>query len=89
MQKIFKFICKYQGRSQDFISGVEHFKGSASWGVRLAPSPGRRKNFENLQKFSLENCKKCIILAYFTQNLTNPALIFRAFGRKTQIVGKF
>ena len=38
----------HQGRSQDFISGVEHFKGSASW--------GRRKNFENFQKFSSENC---------------------------------
>ena len=34
-----------------------------------------------------ENCEKCIILADFSQNLTNQ--IFCAFGRKTQIVGKF
>ena len=33
--------------------------------------------------------QKCIILAYFTQNLTTPALIFRTSGRTTQIVGNF
>ena len=30
-----------------------------------------------------------IILAYFSKNLTNHALLFRALGRKTQIVGEF
>ena len=30
-----------------------------------------------------------IVLAYFSINLTNPALIFRVFGRKTQFVGNF
>ena len=46
---------------------------------------GRRKICKNF----LKKIEKRIILAYFTQNRTNPALIFGAFGRNTQIVGKF
>ena len=45
--------------------------------------------WENFQKNSLKNCLKCITLAYFQKNLTNPVLLFRAFGRKILIVGKF
>ena len=45
----------------------------------------RIRNF----KISQENREKCIILAYFSKNLTNHALIFGAFGRKTQFVGNF
>ena len=45
--------------------------------------------FENFQTYFLIKLRKCIILAYFSKHLTNPALIFRAFGRKTKIVGKF
>ena len=45
--------------------------------------------WENCQKNFLKNCEKCIILADFRQNLANPALIFCAFGRKTQVIGKF
>ena len=48
-----------------------------------------RKFSEILKKISSENCLKCIILAYFSNKLTNYALICCAFGRKTQIVGKF
>ena len=47
---------------------------------------------EILRKFSkyfLRKLRKCIILAYFSKKLTNHALIFCAFGRKTQIAGKF
>ena len=33
--------------------------------------------------------KNALFLHIFGKNLTNNALIFRAFGRKTQIVGKF
>ena len=47
------------------------------------------KIFENFQKFSKENCLKCLILAYFSKSLTIPAFNFCAFGRKRQIVGKF
>ena len=53
-----------------------------------AEPTGRRRIFENLQKISYENCKKRIILAYFSINLTNLALIFRVFRQKTQIVRK-
>ena len=42
-----------------------------------------------LQKFSEEKCNKCIMLAYFKQNFTNPALSFRAFGQKIQFLGNF
>ena len=53
-------------------------------------SLGEKHNLlESLRKFSLENCEKFIVLVYFSKNLTNHALIFRAFGRKLQIVGKF
>ena len=47
---------------------------------------------EILRKIStkfLRKLRKCIILAYFSKNLTNHALIFCAFRRKTQSVGKF
>ena len=50
----------------------------------------RLRKFWKILKISLQkNCIKCIILAYFSNKLTNYALIFCAFGRKTQIVGKF
>ena len=44
------------------------------------------KRFSNLQFGKLQNC---IILAYFSTNLKNPALNLRVFGRKTQLSGKF
>ena len=47
------------------------------------------ENFRKFARIFLWKVQKCIILAYFTQNFTNPALTFRAFGRKTQIVAKF
>ena len=47
-----------------------------------------RKIFENLQKIPEENCNNCCIFAYFAKKLQNQALNFRAFGRKTQLVGE-
>ena len=41
------------------------------------------------KKFSKENCEKCIILAYFSKRVNTLCVNFCAFGRKTQIVGKF
>ena len=38
-------------------------------------------------KISLKNSKKCILLADSQQNFKIPALFFREFGRKIQIVG--
>ena len=46
------------------------------------------KTFENLEKLSSENCKKCIILTYFSKKLTNHSF-FCAFGRKKQFIGNF
>ena len=43
------------------------------------------KSFKNY----LKNMLKCIILAYFSKDLTNHSLTFCAFGRKTQILGTF
>ena len=41
-----------QGRRQDFISGVEHFN----------EPPGRRKNVEKLQSFTLKIAKNALFL---------------------------
>ena len=69
--------------------GGEHFRGSAWEGVRGAEPPGRRRIFENLQKIPEENGKKCCIFAYFAKKFKNHAVNFCAFGRKTQLFGKF
>ena len=43
------------------------------------------KIFENFEKFSSENCQKCIILAYFSKHLTNHALIFARLDEKCKL----
>ena len=48
-----------------------------------------RKFLENFGKFSEENCKKCITLAYFSQILTKAAFKVCAFRRKMQCAGHF
>ena len=50
--------------------------------------PHTPENFRKFSKNFLSKLRKCTILAYFSENLTNHALIFRAFGPKTQIVRK-
>ena len=47
------------------------------------------ETLRNLSKNSLRKYQKCITLADFQQNFKSSALIFCAFGRKTQIVGNF
>ena len=47
------------------------------------------ETFEQILKIFLRKYQKCFILAYFEQQFKIPALIFRPFGRKKQIVGKF
>ena len=54
-----------------------------------------KNNFlENLRslkiykKFLKKICSECIIFVYFSKYLTNHALIFCAFGRKSQWVGE-
>ena len=42
-----------------------------------------------IKKKFVRKLQKCIILAYFSKNLTNPALLFCAFGRKWQFIGNF
>ena len=44
--------------------------------------------FEQTFKGFFENSTKCIILVYF-QNDFKPTLYFPAFGRNTQLVGKY
>ena len=51
-----------------------------------------QKNFKNFLKFSnkyLKKIAKMDFLEYFSQNLTNPAFHFCAFGRKTLIAEIF
>ena len=67
--------------------------GNILWG-RPREGPGGRsppdaRNFSNISNNFLRISAKMHYFRLFTQNFTNPALIFRAFWRKTQIVGKF
>ena len=47
------------------------------------------RKFRKFSKNFLRKFRKILVLAYLSKNLTNHALIFCAFGRKTQIVVKF
>ena len=51
-----------------------------------APGAG---NFRNFTKSFLSKVQKWHYFSLFYTKSYNPALIFRAFGRKTQIVGNF
>ena len=56
--------CSKQRRRLDFGSGVgEHFKGSASQGVRRADPPGPPENFRKFSKYFL---RKQQIMHYFS-----------------------
>ena len=47
---------------------------------------------EKFRKFSTDffrNLQKCIILAYFSKNLTNPRAQFSLFGQKHKLLGNF
>ena len=47
------------------------------------------ENFRKFWKDFFRKLLKCIILAYFSNKLTNYALILCEFGRKAPMVGKF
>ena len=47
------------------------------------------ESFRRFSKIFIRILLKMNYFAYFHKTLTNHALIFRAFGRKNQIVGKF
>ena len=77
-----------RGNIQDFVGGGNTFGGRLCGSPGGGWAPGRRRIFESFQKI-LKKLRKCNILAYFSKNLTNHALIFRWFGRQTQFVGNF
>ena len=74
------FLVLNQRRRQDFDSG-----GGTVSGVGLV---GGQRFFENFQKVSRENCKNALFLLFISKKF-KTALIFRAFRRQIQIVGKF
>ena len=50
------------------------------------------KNSKNVRKFVKVFLRKLLKMHYFSifsQNLTNHALLFRAFGRKNKLLGNF
>ena len=53
------------------------------------PPLRRRRIFENFFKNSWRKLQKCSIFAHFAKEFPNYAVNFRAFGRKTQLFGKF
>ena len=69
-----------QGRSQDFISGVEHLRGrlhvGSGGGATLTP-----KNFGNLQNFSLKIAKMPYLCLFYTK-FYKPCVNFSRVGTK-------
>ena len=53
-----------------------------------APPPRRRRIFENLKKF-MRKMAKMLYFRLFCKKFQNHAINLCAFGRKTQLVGKF
>ena len=74
-------IGKIHGRSQHFVSGETVLGGR--------PGVGALEIFRRNLKGFLKKWLKCIIFAYVLKRLINHTLIFRRFGRKTQILGIF
>ena len=71
----------------------KNFGGVQGYGRPLRESGGLSP--PDAEKFS-KICKKCLkkiaknaLFLHFSKNLANHALIFRAFRRKLEIVGKF
>ena len=76
----------YSGVARILVRG-NTFSGSASreFQGRIPRGPD---NFRKISKNFLRKLLKCTILAYFSKNLANHALIVRAFWRKTQMFVK-
>ena len=84
---MFKLFQYSQWRTQE-----KNFGGGFKVLAGLVGGPGGADagEFSKIcKKFSEENCKKCTILAYFSKNLRNHALIFKRVWTKTQILGNF
>ena len=81
------YIVRHLGiyRSQDFFRGGDTFskKFSKNFVKHFV------KIFKKFSKNFLRKLLKIDFLSIFSKNLTNRACNFCAFGRKTQIVGKF
>ena len=78
-----------QWRTQEKISGGSKVGGPASYWAPGGGAPGRQRIVENLEKNSGRKLQKCCIFAYFAKKFQNHALNFRAFGRKTIVLGNF
>ena len=72
---------EFFGQGQRLVGGSP--SGVFRGGGQSPPDAGE------FSKDFLINLLKMNVLACFSKKLTNHALIFRVFGRKTQIVGKF
>ena len=49
-------------------------------------APGRQRIFKNLQNHFLRKLQKMHYFSLFFKEFKNPALHFREFGRKTQLI---
>ena len=84
------YVTMHKGSCADRISVLgENFGGSSSEGVQGAERLRRQRNFENLKKDSLENCKKCIISDHFSKYLKTLHLISICLDEKHNCEGKF
>ena len=66
---------------------INHALIFCAFGLKRQVIGNFEKISENFENSSSENCKKCIILAYFSNKLTNYSFIFCAFGRKHKLLG--
>ena len=76
-----------QWRTQEKILGGQG-RGSGFVGRPGAEPPDAGKFSKICKKIAEENSKNCCIFAYFAKKLPNHAVNFRAFGRKTQLLGE-
>ena len=76
----------YAGKN--FGGGVQG-RGSGLVGGPGAEIPGSRRIFENLKKFLKKIAQNAVFSPILQRKFQNHAVNFCAFGRKTQLFGKF
>ena len=89
----FKYSINFSGVARILVRGdtlgVSRVAGPGSARVVRGRSPPDAEEFSKIFKNFLVKIAKMHYFSIFSKHLTNHGLIFRAFGRKTRILGKF
>ena len=87
ISKIFKIFLKNNAYNALFKQSFSQFNNARGHFFSFGRRTQCEENFgQNFQRFSEENCETCSILADFSENLRNYALIFCGFGRKRYLL---